>query len=149
MGRLVVAFCAASCLMNIGCAPRPDNLPTLGQVTGRVTLDGEPLKDAEIIFFPDGRTRSRDTTDADGRYELLYGRDHQKGAVLGGHSVVISKPFQPYGEELPFRYNIATTLRRRVEEGHNVFDFELTSDAPPAREPTADETADDEAVEDE
>lgn len=128
MGRLVAVLCAASILVCCGCRPG-SNLPELGEVTGVVTLDGEPVQGAEVIFVPDNQKRSRSTTDADGRYELVYDGD-VKGAALGGHTVLISKPVQPFGEALPHQYNLKTNLRRYVEPGPNVINFQLTNDEP-------------------
>jgi hypothetical protein len=72
------------------------------QVEGRVTLDGEPLAGATIVFEPDldkapsdGKSVARrppmqaDPTDEDGRYKL---RGHTSAGVpVGKYKVLISK----------------------------------------------------------
>jgi hypothetical protein len=65
------------------------------QVEGRVTLDGKPLDDVEIVFLPDpakGNQGNSATayTDGDGRYRLESPRDNREGTVLGPHRVVIT-----------------------------------------------------------
>jgi hypothetical protein len=58
----------------------------LGQVTGVVTLDGQPLPDALLVFTPvrGGRPASA-RTDESGRYALVYSRDAE-GAAIGEHT---------------------------------------------------------------
>lgn len=103
--------------------------PPLGTVTGVVTLDGQPLADALVLFTPDapGRT-SRGVTGVDGRYELTFLRDIV-GANLGHHRVRITTVTDDNGgkERLPKRYHAATKLEAMVEAGENTIDFALTS----------------------
>jgi len=103
--------------------------PALGQVHGRVTLDGKPLARARILFRPDSGVReSTGLTDADGKYVLKYIRDDLGGAV-GKNSVRITKQRtpDPESEILPERYNRQTTLTADVESGDNEINFDLTS----------------------
>src|SRR4051812_43631275 len=47
----------------------------LAPVTGRITLDGRPLANADIVFQPEGsKPPSAGRADANGRYELAYKR---------------------------------------------------------------------------
>src|SRR4051812_39027407 len=63
--------------------------PQIAPVHGRVTLDGQPLVNADIEFQPEGAQRaSKGRTDADGRYELAYKRG-QMGAIVGPQTVRI------------------------------------------------------------
>ena len=57
-------------LLIAGCA-QPD-VPQLGQVTGIVTLNGEPLPHARVCFTPDTGRPSVGLTGASGRYWLTY-----------------------------------------------------------------------------
>src|SRR5512138_20654 len=67
------------------------DLPELAEVTGRVTMAGQPLEGAIVVFEPrQGGSLSTGVTDADGRFELIYSQDH-KGAVPGQHTVKVSK----------------------------------------------------------
>ena len=138
MRRILNVTMLASGLLflSLGCEP-PSNVPELGEVTGVVTLDGEPLTDATVQFDPDSAIRSQGQTDKSGRYELLY-QGKVKGAVLGRHIVMISKisedPRYGHHEFLPERYWREPTLRREVKAGKNVINLELTSDPSPDSE---------------
>ncbi len=88
VGKRLAAVCAVGLLTLGGCGK---GRPELGQVAGRVTLDGKPLAGAVVMFFPlaGGRTASG-TTDAQGEYRLTtFGPDD--GALLGAAAVTISK----------------------------------------------------------
>jgi hypothetical protein len=110
----------------------------LAPVAGQVTLDGEPLRGAQIMFQPQatGGSPSYGATDQDGRYELGFKRG-VKGAMIGSHSVRIDMSREVAGpngkvtrpKPLPPRYNVKTELRAEVKsEEDNAIDFELTSD---------------------
>ena len=68
------------------------------EVSGKVTLDGQPLADTKIVFVPyrlygpDGMKRqiSYAVTDAQGEFSLKRG-NNDLGTHLGMHRVVISK----------------------------------------------------------
>ena len=127
MYRLLPVACAFWCLASVGCQ-RPSNLPELGHVTGRVTLHGEPVIDAEIQFCPDNAKRSQGTTDNQGRYKLFYGKD-VNGAIVGQHTVVIMKSVGIGLEEvIPPEFNQRSTLRREVKPGQNIIDIDLNGD---------------------
>jgi hypothetical protein len=111
--------------------------PALAPVTGRVTLDGQPLRGAQIMFQPEatGGSPSYGATDQDGRYELGFKRG-VKGAMIGNHSVRVDLSREVAGPEgkiirpkpLPPRYNANTELRAEVKpDEDNEIDFELTS----------------------
>jgi hypothetical protein len=140
---LVVVF--ATCLA--GCGSGDD--PQLGEVSGRVTLDGEPLAGAFIQFQPDQGRSSYAETDADGKYELSY-MPGKPGAIVGTHTVRVTTSEEistegsgdadmggPAGtpapvtrltsERVPPQYNIRSELRKTVERGKNSIDLELKS----------------------
>jgi hypothetical protein len=103
------------------------DLPELGQVTGTVKMDGNPLAGATVTFAPEKGAASTAVTDASGRYELVYIREH-KGALLGLHSVRISKPSEDESSDVvPAAYNTETTLSADVKSGPNQFDFDVKS----------------------
>ena len=62
-----------------------------------------------------------------------------KGAVLGRHTVMISKitedPSYGHRELLPERYWRDPTIRREVKAGKNVINLELTSKSGPESNP--------------
>ncbi len=126
--RLTFFFISLA-LVSAGCGGSKDR-PALGQVHGRVTLDGQPVVHATVVFRPldvAGRD-STGVTDEDGQYVLKYIRD-DLGAAVGKHSVRISKlrSHDPKSETLPLRYNQKTTLEADVHSGNNPLDFPLTS----------------------
>src|SRR5437667_12114172 len=65
------------------------NSPPLGTVSGRVTLDGQPLAETTVEFQPASGSPSYGVTDADGRYTLAWNAD-QQGALVGRHTVRIT-----------------------------------------------------------
>lgn len=96
--------------------------PELATVEGTVTLNGEPLVGAEVVFRPEAKGRSSiGRTDMDGRYSLIY-TPEQPGAIKSKHKVTISTrvdpdsdsddPFLQKGrkELVPAKYNKESTL---------------------------------------
>ncbi|MFM8827000.1 MAG: carboxypeptidase-like regulatory domain-containing protein [Actinomycetota bacterium] len=122
---LVLLLAALAC---IGCGSPAR--PPLGEVSGTVTLDGQPLQRALVTFVPiagPGRT-SHAYTDSDGRYSLAYLRNIP-GADVGQHVVRITTVSEEFRgrERLPARYHAQSTLIATVESGTNTHDFSLTS----------------------
>jgi len=86
-------------------------------VEGTVTLDGEPLPQAEVVFRPDNGRPSVGLTDAEGKYKLKYTAERM-GAVIGPHVVSIRTSLEdPDGEKVspkervPPQYNSRSTLK--------------------------------------
>jgi hypothetical protein len=113
------------------------------RVSGRVTLNGQPLAHAAITFQPvatEGHPNpglgSGAFTSSDGRYTLkLIGVD-TTGAVVGTHMVRITlvaqdnsaDDRQTRSKELPAKYNKKTKLKYDVPPGGtDSADFQLTS----------------------
>ncbi|EDL57881.1 hypothetical protein [Gimesia maris] len=124
-------------LILAGCSGKSDDLPELAEVTGQVTLDGNPLPDAIIDFYPQGAQQKKQSrastaaTDGEGKYSLMY-NNNTAGAILGDHLVRISKTeggAEVAGPEmLPKKYNETSTLKATVtKDGPNTINFELTS----------------------
>jgi len=64
LGMVAVVFCAVGLVLS-GCGPKG---PELAPVEGVVTLDGQPLEGATVLFHAEGGGRpSTGTTDANGR----------------------------------------------------------------------------------
>ena len=59
------------------------------EVEGKLTMDGSPLKDAEVRFVPGGASGRNASayTDAEGRYKIPAGKD---GVAPGRHRVVVT-----------------------------------------------------------
>jgi hypothetical protein len=58
-------------------------------VSGRVLIDGEPLKFGYVRFFPEGARASGGRLDEEGRF-VLTSKQKGDGVILGTHSVAIS-----------------------------------------------------------
>ena len=98
-------LCFALAAVVCGCdttTPRADyGSLNLVDVTGTVTLDGEPLADAVITFDePDGRTFSFARTDASGGYRMRFDSDVD-GVTPGPKRVRISTTRSIVGLEPP------------------------------------------------
>lgn len=150
---LAVALGSVALIAISGCNSGP---PT-GDVSGTVTMDGQPVTNAIVTFVPQGGGQNAiGKTDGSGKYELY--RRGDRGALLGPHSVVITTVQEPAApvqeissdseeylkqatsgnlsdynraivhEPIPARYNKQTTLTAEVNKGQNTFDFELTSE---------------------
>ncbi len=102
-------------------------------VSGTVTLDGDPVERASLLFEPEkGGRPSYGITDKQGNYKLFYSRT-QNGAEVGPSVVRISKLKDEDDDasapqvRIPKRYDKepvkVTVLPRR-----NTIDIELTTD---------------------
>jgi hypothetical protein len=108
--------------------------PELADVSGVVTLDGQPLSQAVVMFKPQRGRPSLAETDANGHYKLIYRAD-DAGARLGPHRVSISTYKQADNylvkktipERVPAKYNSNSTLQAEVKSGSNTMDFNLTT----------------------
>ena len=150
--RNSVLWMAVLCSLGVlltGCGGGGD-VPDVGEVTGKVTLDGVPLVGAYVTFTPASGRPSFAETDEEGAYELIY-LEGVHGAVLGEHTVSVSTfKAKEYGEDeepeeseedgeetvvaevpekIPVVFNQRSTLKKTVEAGPNEIDLELQSDA--------------------
>lgn len=120
--------CLLPLLLLAGCAKSG---PELAPVSGRITLNGGPLENADVLFQPDdSKSPSYGRTDKDGRYELGYKRG-VLGGMVGQHTVriTVSAELVRNPPRLLPRFNTQSDLRREVKPGQNSFDFEVTADA--------------------
>lgn len=127
--RSMRAFCAVAILLGVivsltACGAESD-VPEMGKVTGKVSLDGSPLSGASVTFLPEKVRASSAITDSDGNYELTYIRE-VKGAAIGAHKVFISKLINEK-ETIPGKYSNPekTTLTAQVKAGDNSYNFDL------------------------
>ncbi len=110
----------------------------LARVSGVVTLDGQPLPSATLVFQPEANgPASFGITDETGRYTMLY-KPGVFGAVAGRHKVKITTfqegdrdadpPIKKSPERLPDRYHGASELTAEVVASKdNQIDFSLTA----------------------
>jgi hypothetical protein len=134
-------------LLTWGCGgpPGPDyGRLDLAEVEGGVTLDGEPLAGALIVFEAADHSFSYGKTDRDGHYRLMFNSE-KSGVTRGPKTVRIWSSLDVPGEaemrsdeddtvqrsqrpeRVPARYNARSTLTATVEEDSQTFDFDLQS----------------------
>lgn len=138
MNRICTCL-AITAFMLTGCGGAQDDLPELSAVTGIITLDGQPLSGASVVFESqeEGRGISAAQTDEQGHYELMFGAGTYAGAKPGKHLVRIKTEkvtTDDAGNEtrskelLPPKYNYNTELVVTVTtEKTEGYDFELKS----------------------
>lgn len=76
---------------------------TLVPMTGIVTMNGQPLANANVLFTPRGSTVGQGaygTTEVDGTYELKH-RSEKLGIEPGEYTVTITKMTQKDGSPIP------------------------------------------------
>lgn len=128
-GGALGSFLSAFALVVAGCGG--DGL-TRGTVSGKVTLDGQPVANGTIVFTPTGGTKGPMAMAeiANGQYAIT-----NNPPVAGKHSVKIQgfrdtakkdDRGQVIGEQfIPDKYNDKTTLTVDIAKGTNSRDFEL------------------------
>jgi hypothetical protein len=118
-------------------------------VTGTVTLDGQPLTGAQVVFVPagEGARACSGTSDSTGKYALITNTD--KGAMPGSYKVTVShlvgldgKPITKFEEgmditqleasgqvkqNLPTKYSDSqqTELKFEVKAGKNEYNIDM------------------------
>jgi hypothetical protein len=136
--RFAVGLFLAVGAVRPGCGPA-ENLPECAPVSGKVTINGQPLSNAMITFHPEkGENRGQAASDAEGKYTLTTYAS-EDGAVVGKHTVTVERyilpmPSTPGGKlptaksEVPKKYFTPETspLKVEVKSGqNNVIDLNL------------------------
>lgn len=118
----------------LGCAGKSSG-PETARVYGVVTLDGQPLEDATVMFVPSNGRPATGITDSTGKYELMY-TNSRRGATLGEHAVRVSTcrdvedaegHTRTFPEKVPAKYNHRSDLKKTVTAGLNEINLELDS----------------------
>ncbi|QDV50317.1 carboxypeptidase-like regulatory domain-containing protein [Gimesia fumaroli] len=139
--RIVQVALLVFCVSFAGCGGEASDQPDLGLVQGTVTFEGSPLAGASITFMPDSGRPASGTTDAAGKYELIYIRN-TPGCKIGHSKVMITSVSEGENEmeaegddapadaaatteKLPAKYNTKTELEADVKAGENTIDFDL------------------------
>ncbi|MCC6510442.1 MAG: hypothetical protein IT423_15180 [Pirellulaceae bacterium] len=138
LSMVSLGLLSLSMLSLVGCG---SDGPKLVEVTGTVTLDGQPVPGAIVIFNPDfpGGSNSLGKTDGQGKYRLEFSQD-KKGAMIGKHVVEITtkkiaaSDMPDTGEAvsleyvaIPAKYRKRGSLTAEVTDSRNVIDFALVS----------------------
>lgn len=90
-------FCSSVCgllavclLPLLGCSG--SDRPALAKASGKVTLNGEPVSGATVMFLPaKGGRAASGVTDANGVYRMSGYDDPELGVAVGEHRVSVSK----------------------------------------------------------
>jgi hypothetical protein len=107
----------------VGCSKKGNIVP----VSGRVTLDGQPLADVAINFGPqsgslDSAFAAYGKTDAQGRYSLRLVDDKRPGASVGKNRVTLNESL-PGGESDGAAPRMAFKLPAKARDG--TLEFEV------------------------
>lgn len=114
--------------------------PQLAPVSGVVTLDGQPLAGAHVVFQPAGEKASPSVADTgtDGTFQLAFNRA-SNGALPGSHTVRITTARivtaddgkeTVVEEKLPERYHAKSELKYDVPAEGSRFEIALESKGP-------------------
>jgi hypothetical protein len=133
--RIVRAFCGGALIVVLvilaGCGGA-----SMGEVSGTVKVDGEPLKTGAILFVPvDGKTQTAGGTIDGGSYSVKVPVSVMKVSITApkvvGYKKLYNTPDSPKmpltAEALPAKYNERTELQLDVKPGTNAKDWELKS----------------------
>ena len=132
--RICLLFGACSLVLLLGC----NSGPARGDVSGKVTFKGAPVKEGRITFLnQQGLGDSEGELTADGTYAV------QGGAVVGDYKVVITPlvvivdtdpgksppaPVEKKAPDIPTKYRQQgkSPLTAKVKAGKNEINFEMT-----------------------
>ncbi|MFN9718304.1 MAG: carboxypeptidase-like regulatory domain-containing protein [Planctomycetota bacterium] len=119
---LMTAICAGISLTGCG---RGD-MPELGDVHGKVTLDGKPVAGINILFTPETGRPAGGQTDEEGNYELNY-LDGYSGCKIGPAQVTFEwSPGVEASAPVPARY-MKEGYSVEVKAGSNEMNFPMES----------------------
>lgn len=131
-GRAWAAAALAAVVVIAGCGG-----PPRAQVRGKVTIDGRPLENGSIEFFPvDGKGQTAGTAIQNGEYQVETSVGEMKVTINGtevvGKQKAYDTPDSPMIEivrnAVPARYNSQSELKKTLNPGANEVNFELTGD---------------------
>lgn len=146
--NLVPAVFGGLCLLIFGCGGGASDKPELGQVSGKVTMDGDPLPNVNVTFNAEKGQPATGKTNESGEYTLSY--LGEPGVPAGKNVVSINTPAPDGGDggcgcgdeefldPIPLRYNAQSRdnpdMIKEVKAGKDhEFNFDLTSDGPKAQ----------------
>ncbi len=128
LGKLCLA--ALSCLW-VGCSGMSD-APRLAKAKGVVKLNGKPLSNVGVTFFPDNGPPAFGNTNAEGEFVLMTIQPRD-GAAVGKHRVTLGKAEEGTSEKaqaalIPSKYAFPdqSGLTADVKDGEsNFFEFDI------------------------
>ncbi len=119
------------CLMLLGCSGMSD-APKLAKAKGVIKMNGKPLGNVGVTFFPSSGPPAFGNTDAQGQFVLMTIKPGD-GAAVGAHRVALGKAEEGSSEKsaaaaIPAKYSFPdkSGLTAEVKEGEsNVFEFDI------------------------
>lgn len=131
----VLALAILSIAVTSGCGEKG---PELYKVSGRLTHNGAPISEIEVVFLPDDTGQFREsmaTTDAEGKFEMMC--SSSKGVAPGNHTVYVRDPAAIHGEQTSDdpdyvavieKYGDEKTSPKKVTIESDQTDYELNLD---------------------
>lgn len=104
--------------------------PQLGYVSGRVTMNGEPLGNIIVKMKPEKGREAAVRADDNGNYNMEY-LPGVKGTKVGPNTVTFEWPLGYEGptKPIPRQYTgVDSPFKIDVKPGKNQFDFDLKAD---------------------
>lgn len=124
---LMSCLAVATALTAVGCGDGTDQR----QVSGTVTLDGQPVEKGEIAFYPasgNGAPQGGPITDGKFQFQALAGEKRVEITATREAATPAPDGLPNYVSYIPAKYNSQSTLTETVQDsGANTFTFELTS----------------------
>jgi hypothetical protein len=110
--------------------------PELGYVTGKVTMEGEPLGNIIVVMKPEVGRAAMVRANDEGMYDIEYVHG-VRGTKVGPTTVTFEWPLGYEGptKPIPRKYTgVDSAIKIDVKPGKNTFDFDLEPDPnPPQR----------------
>jgi hypothetical protein len=134
LSRCLLLLLATAALF--GCGPAEPKARPTTDVSGSVTLDGQPLADGEIFFVNVAEGVNESLPIAGGKFSGKASPGSRKVEIRAYKDAAPSKEAaEMYGADaqgskeqfLPAKYNSETTLTADVKEGGPPLDFAVTS----------------------
>ena len=132
LGLCLIASCLSSVLI-VGCSPSG---PAVGDVSGKVTFKGQPIKEGTVTFLnPNEGGAGESAIDSNGSYTIPK-------LVVGEYILIVTPlmemkdtdpgksppaPVEKPAPNIPVKYRQQglTPLKTRIKEGKNEFQIEM------------------------
>jgi hypothetical protein len=120
--HFLLGLFVAACLSGCG----GGDMPELGDVYGKVTMDGKPVAGVNILFTPETGRPAGGVTDNEGKYELKY-LEGYGGCKVGPAKVTFEwSPGVEASVAIPAKY-VQVGYEVEVRSGSNELNFPMES----------------------
>lgn len=124
-------------ILTVGCGGGPSDAPKTYEVSGTVTLDGQPVPEGAMVFLdPDGKQKSYGASIKDGNFSTSMTAGKKKVEINASRESKDKMAPGPSGgppvpvleQYIPVQYNKQTTLEADISaDGSNELTFDLKS----------------------